>query len=91
MRHLAESPNLWKGQPEVVVSSWVDEYGDLFQAVALEKTLMGTLLLLVIAIAGFNIVAGQIMMVSDKRADIAILRTMGADQSLVRNVFLLQG
>ena len=89
--HLAESPNLWKGQPEVVVSSWVDEYGDLFQAVALEKTLMGTLLLLVIAIAGFNIVAGQIMMVSDKRADIAILRTMGADQSLVRNVFLLQG
>ena len=88
---LAEAPNLWQGQSEVVISSWVDEYGDLFQAVALEKTLMGTLLLLVIAIAGFNIVAGQLMMVSDKRADIAILRTMGADQSLVRNVFLLQG
>ena len=88
---LAEAPNLWQGQSEVVISSWVDEYGDLFQAVALEKTLMGTLLLLVIAIAGFNIVAGQLMMVSDKRADIAILRTMGADQSLVRHVFLLQG
>lgn len=88
---LAEAPNLWQGQSEVVISSWIDEYGDLFQAVALEKTLMGTLLLLVIAIAGFNIVAGQLMMVSDKRADIAILRTMGADQSLVRNVFLLQG
>ena len=88
---LAEAPNLWQGKSEVVISSWVDEYGDLFQAVALEKTLMGTLLLLVIAIAGFNIVAGQLMMVSDKRADIAILRTMGADQSLVRNVFLLQG
>lgn len=88
---LAEAPNLWQGQSEVVISSWVDEYGDLFQAVALEKTLMGTLLLLVIAIAGFNIVAGQLMVVSDKRADIAILRTMGADQSLVRNVFLLQG
>ena len=88
---LAEAPNLWQGQSEVVISSWVDEYGDLFQAVALEKTLMGTLLLLVIAIAGFNIVAGQLMMVSDKRADIAILRAMGADQSLVRNVFLLQG
>jgi lipoprotein-releasing system permease protein len=88
---LAKAPNLWQGQSEVVISSWVDEYGDLFQAVALEKTLMGTLLLLVIAIAGFNIVAGQLMMVSDKRADIAILRTMGADQSLVRNVFLLQG
>jgi lipoprotein-releasing system permease protein len=89
--NLAVSSNLWEGQSEVVVSSWVDEYGDLFQAVALEKTLMGTLLLLVIAIAGFNIVAGQIMMVNDKRADIAILRTMGADQALVRNVFLLQG
>ena len=88
---LAKAPNLWQGQSEVVISSWVDEYGDLFRAVALEKTLMGTLLLLVIAIAGFNIVAGQLMMVSDKRADIAILRTMGADQSLVRNVFLLQG
>ena len=91
MNSLAETPNLWQGQSEVVISSWVDEYGDLFQAVALEKTLMGTLLLLVIVIAGFNIVAGQLMMVSDKRADIAILRTMGADQSLVRNVFLLQG
>ena len=91
LNSLAEAPNLWQGQSEVVISSWVDEYGDLFQAVALEKSLMGTLLLLVIAIAGFNIVAGQLMMVSDKRADIAILRTMGADQSLVRNVFLLQG
>jgi lipoprotein-releasing system permease protein len=88
---LALASNLFAGQSEVAVSSWIDEYGDLFQAVALEKTLMGTLLLLVIAIAGFNIVAGQIMMVNDKRADIAILRTMGADQSLVRNVFLLQG
>ena len=88
---LAPAAKLFAGQSEVAVSSWIDEYGDLFQAVALEKTLMGTLLLLVIAIAGFNIVAGQIMMVNDKRADIAILRTMGADQSLVRNVFLLQG
>ena len=48
-------------------------------------------LLLVVAIGGFNIVAGQIMMVNDKRSDIAILRTMGADQSLVRSIFLLQG
>ena len=88
---LAPAAKLFAGQSEVAVNSWIDEYGDLFQAVALEKTLMGTLLLLVIAIAGFNIVAGQIMMVNDKRADIAILRTMGADQSLVRNVFLLQG
>lgn len=75
----------------VVVTSWIDEYGGLFQAVAMEKTMMATLLLLVVAIAGFNIVAGQIMMVNDKRSDIAILRTMGADQSLIRNIFLVQG
>ena len=88
---LTAPTDLWAEQSEITVSSWVEEYGELFQAVALEKTLMATLLLLVIAIAGFNIVSGQIMMVNDKRADIAILRTMGADQSLVRRVFLLQG
>ena len=76
---------------EVIVNSWIDEYGDLFRAVAMEKTMMATLLLVVVAIGGFNIVAGQIMMVNDKRSDIAILRTMGADQSLVRSIFLLQG
>ena len=76
---------------EVIVNSWMDEYGDLFRAVAMEKTMMATLLVVVVAIGGFNIVAGQIMMVHDKRSDIAILRTMGADQSLVRSIFLLQG
>ncbi|HCY04184.1 MAG TPA: hypothetical protein DHU16_01930 [Gammaproteobacteria bacterium] len=91
VHELEREPDLWVDQSQIMLNSWVDEYGELFQAVALEKTLMGTLLLLVIAIAGFNIVSGQIMMVNDKRADIAILRTMGADQSMVRRVFLLHG
>ena len=91
VHQLERVPDLWVDQSQIMLNSWVDEYGELFQAVALEKTLMGTLLLLVIAIAGFNIVSGQIMMVNDKRADIAILRTMGADQSMVRRVFLLHG
>ena len=86
----AETLNVEDGS-EVIVNSWMDEYGDLFRAVAMEKTMMATLLLVVVAIAGFNIVAGQIMMVNDKRSDIAILRTMGADQTLVRSIFLLQG
>jgi len=91
VHELEREPDLWVDQSQIMLNSWVDEYGELFQAVALEKILMGTLLLLVIAIAGFNIVSGQIMMVNDKRADIAILRTMGADQSMVRRVFLLHG
>ena len=53
--------------------------------------MMFVLLLLVVAIASFNIVAGQSMLVSDKRRNIAILRTMGCRQSTIRNVFLLQG
>jgi len=73
------------------VSSWESAYGELFSAVQLEKSMMFLLLLLVVAIASFNIVAGQTMLVNDKRHSIAILRTMGARQSLVRNVFLLQG
>ncbi len=91
IQQLAETSLSAEDGAAVSVSSWIDEYGDLFRAVAMEKTMMATLLLLVVAIAGFNIVAGQIMMVHDKRADIAILRTMGANQSLIRNMFLLQG
>ena len=73
------------------VESWESAYGELFQAVQLEKSMMFVLLLLVVAIASFNIIAGQTMLVNDKRASIAILRTMGAGHRLIRNVFLIQG
>ena len=73
------------------VDSWSRTYGELFQAVRLEKSMMFLLLLLVVAIASFNIIAGQTMIVNDKRAAIAILRTMGGDQGLIRRVFLAQG
>ena len=73
------------------VLTWRQDFGELFQAVQLEKTMMFVLLLLVVAIAGFNIVAGQFMMVSDKRSDIAILRTIGATQRFILSLFLLQG
>ncbi len=79
------------GATEWQVESWSKTYGELFQAVRLEKSMMFLLLLLVVAIASFNIIAGQTMMVNDKRAAIAILRTMGCDQSLIRRVFLAQG
>ncbi len=77
--------------PQFAVDSWDSAYGELFQAVRLEKSMMFLLLLLVVAIASFNIIAGQTMMVNDKRNSIAILRTMGARSSLIRNAFLIQG
>lgn len=77
--------------PQWHVSSWADNYGELFQAVRLEKVMMFLILLMVVAVAAFNIVSGQSMVVADKRADIAILRTMGALDGTVLRIFLLQG
>jgi len=77
--------------PDLELDTWVTAYGELFQAVQLEKSMMFVLLLLVVAIASFNIIAGQTMVVNDKRASIAILRTMGCTAGLIRQVFLLQG
>ena len=77
--------------PEVSLTTWEAIYGELFQAVRLEKTMMFVLLFLVVAIASFNIVAGQSMMVHDKRAQIAMLRTMGAERGFILSLFLSQG
>ena len=71
--------------------SWNDSFGELFQAVRLEKVMMFVILLMVVAVAAFSIVSGQMMVVSDKRSDIAILRTIGASATTILRVFLLQG
>ena len=73
------------------VTTWAQAYGELFQAVRLEKSMMFVLLLMVVAIATFNIVAGQVMVVSEKASEIAILRTMGAKRDTIRGIFLGQG
>jgi lipoprotein-releasing system permease protein len=73
------------------ITDWRSSYGDLFRAVRLEKGMMFVLLLLIVAIAAFNIVSAQTMLVSEKRSDIAILRTMGAPDSLVVRMVLIQG
>ena len=82
---------LLKLAPEVSLTTWEAVYGELFQAVRLEKTMMFVLLFLVVAIASFNIVAGQSMMVHDKRAQIAMLRTLGAERGFILSLFLSQG
>jgi lipoprotein-releasing system permease protein len=73
------------------VESWTATYGELFDAVRLEKLMMFLILLMVVAVAAFNIVSGQMMVVADKRSDIAILRTMGARDATILQAFLFQG
>jgi lipoprotein-releasing system permease protein len=77
--------------PDWTITSWADNYGELFDAVRLEKVMMFLILLMVVAVAAFNIVSGQSMAVTDKQSDIAILRTMGADDPTIQRIFLLQG
>jgi lipoprotein-releasing system permease protein len=73
------------------ITDWRSNYGELFRAVRLEKSMMFMLLVLIVAIAAFNIVSAQTMLVNEKRSDIAILRTMGASEGLVLRLVLVQG
>ena len=73
------------------IETWMQSYGELFLAVRIEKALMFLILLLIVAVAGFNIVSSQTMVIDSKRADIAVLRSLGATGTLVQRVFLLQG
>jgi lipoprotein-releasing system permease protein len=73
------------------VSDWRSDYGELFRAVRLEKGMMFVLLALIVAVAAFNIVSAQTMLVNEKRSDIAILRTMGAPEGLILRLVLVQG
>ncbi len=77
--------------PELTVENWTQESGAFFQALAMEKTMMFIILALIIAIAAFNLVSSLIMVVNEKMADIAILRTLGATPQTIRNIFIVQG
>ncbi|MFT2111326.1 lipoprotein-releasing ABC transporter permease subunit [Marinomonas sp. 2405UD68-3] len=73
------------------VSDWTRTHGNLFQAIQMEKTMIALLLLLIVAVAAFNIVSTLVMVVTDKQTDIAILRTMGLTSGQVMWVFVIQG
>ena len=73
------------------VDDWGTRYGELFAAVSMEKAMMGILLGLVVAIASFNVVSTLVMLVDDKRSDIAVLRTLGASKSTVGRIFMTHG
>ncbi|RTL63970.1 MAG: lipoprotein-releasing ABC transporter permease subunit [Hyphomicrobiales bacterium] len=73
------------------VSDWTQDNANLFRALKMEKTVMGILLSLIVARGAFNRVSSQVMLVTDKQADIAILRTLGLTPGQVMRVFMVQG
>lgn len=72
-------------------SDWTRTQGNLFHAIRMEKTMIGLLLLIIVAVAAFNIISTLVMAVTDKQSDIAILRTMGARPSTIMKIFMVQG
>ena len=76
---------------DVEVRDWTQNHANFFRAVAIEKRVMFIILTLIVAVAAFNIVSAQVMVVTDKRPDIAILRTLGAAPSSVMAIFVVQG
>ena len=82
--------NSLQGQ-EFIARDWTRSHGNLFQAIQMEKTMIALLLLLIVAVAAFNIISTLVMVVTDKKADIAILRTLGMTPRQIMMVFMVQG
>jgi lipoprotein-releasing system permease protein len=77
--------------PALTVRDWTRTNRNWFDAVQIEKRLMFIILTLIVAVAAFNLVSTLVMTVTDKRADIAILRTLGASPRSIMSVFMVQG
>ncbi len=77
--------------PRLAIADWTRSHANFFRAVAIEKNMMFIILSLIVAVAAFNIVSTLIMAVTDKQADIAILRTLGASPASVMAIFVIQG
>lgn len=75
----------------VMVVDWTQRNANFFRAVKMEKTVMFVILSLIVGVAAFNIVSTLVMVVQDKRGDIAILRTLGASPASILGIFMVQG
>jgi lipoprotein-releasing system permease protein len=73
------------------VRDWSETQGSLFQAVKMEKILIMLMLMIIVAIAAFNIISSLVLMVADKRGDIAVLRTLGMTARQIMGIFMVQG
>ena len=76
---------------DAYLSDWTRSHANFFRAVAIEKKMMFIILSLIVAVAAFNLVSTLVMAVTDKQADIAILRTLGASPASIMAVFVVQG
>jgi lipoprotein-releasing system permease protein len=77
--------------PDVLVRDWTRTNANWFDAVQIEKRMMFIILTLIVSVAAFNLVSTLVMTVTDKQADIAILRTLGASPSSIMGIFMVQG
>jgi lipoprotein-releasing system permease protein len=78
-------------QHNVKVNDWRTNQGPLFSAVSMEKNMIALMLMLIVAVAAFNIVSALVLIVTEKHGDIAILRTQGMQQSSITLIFLFSG
>jgi lipoprotein-releasing system permease protein len=96
LRDLYDAPRvareLLRELPETAfVSDWTRQHASFFRAIQIEKNVMFIILTLIVAVAAFNIVSTLVMAVTDKQADIAILRTLGASPHSILGIFMVQG
>ena len=77
--------------PKIVARDWTETNRNWFASVQIQKRLLSIILTLIVAVAAFNLVSTLVMTVTDKRADIAILRTLGATPRSVMTIFIVQG
>lgn len=77
--------------PGLGISDWTTQNASFFKAVQMEKKVMFIILTLIVAVAAFNLVSTLVMVVTDKQADIAILRTLGARPMGIITIFVVQG
>lgn len=83
--------DLQKAYPNYFISNWTSQFGAYAKAIKMEKTMMFIILLLIIAVAAFNLVSTLVMVVTDKQSEIAILRTLGASPGMILATFMVQG
>jgi lipoprotein-releasing system permease protein len=87
----AVAEDLFADYPDLSVQSWDEAQASLFNALRMEKVLTSFMLLMIVMVGAINIVSTLVMVVADKGADVAILRTMGASRSTIMKIFVVQG
>ncbi|PXW88427.1 lipoprotein-releasing system permease protein [Nitrosomonas sp. Nm84] len=96
LKDLFQAPQVVQELPALLtidsyISDWTKQHANYFRAIQIEKRMLSLILALIIAVAAFNIVSTLVMAVTDKQADIAILRTLGASPRSIMKIFIVQG